>query len=771
MKNRLLLICALTWLWSCGKNTSLNQKYVKDIQELNVAMQEASPGTEIVMANGMWKDVPIKFYGQGTEAAPIVLRAETPGEVLIEGESFLHLAGEHLIVEGLYFKNGYSPAGGIISYRISRDSIANHCRVSNCVVDGFTRPNRWERDQWIEFYGRHNQLDHCYIAGKSNDGTTLMVYHKGNEHTRSHHQIVYNYFGPRPRKGGPRAETIRLGGSETSMTPGYVNVSDNYFDACNGEVEIISDKTNFNSFTHNIFDKCEGSLVMRHSDYTTVDGNIFIGGDDSDFYGGIRVINTGHWITNNYFYKIRGEEFRSPLALMNGIPKSSLNRYKQVTDVVVAHNTWVDCRSPWQVGVGQNKASASVLPKSEIRSAPPIRTTVANNIIYNTQPDPSPVVNHDDIKGVLFEKNILDNHGSAFTEYDAANNASLKMKQLNDWLFVPEGGQGEVLSDVFPGFGFEEIQEDLFEQSRSDANSLGAINGLTAAEAFKLDKKIYGPDWFSPEKEVAEPNTLPASSAEGELAAAIEKALPGDIIELGDDQYTIKRSLRINKELTLRSAGSNQAEINFIGAANTPVFEMYPGGGIRLENLSVKGEKNQLAFAPLEKNMSSSYKLHINNCAIEGFGFVLKAYRGSFADSITVSNSSIQNCENGFVLAADEKGDYNAEMVTFDQCTFSNVQRNVIHFYRGGYDESTIGGFLTLSNNTFTNCGKKESSGVLLKTRGIINVFITDNRFQDNPVKLVALLWGAKNNYHSNNSIVRSGQIKVEEQQKLELLY
>ena len=87
---------------------------------------------------------------------------------------------------------------------------------------------------------------------------------------------------------------------------------------------------------------------MRHSDYTTVDGNMFIGDDDSNFYGGIRLVNTGHWVTNNYFYKIRGKNFK-PLSHREWIPKSSLNRYKQVTDAVVAYNTWVDCRSPFQI--------------------------------------------------------------------------------------------------------------------------------------------------------------------------------------------------------------------------------------------------------------------------------------------------------------------------------------------------------------------------------------------------------------------------------------
>ena len=130
------------------------------------------------------------------------------------------------------------------------------------------------------------------------------------------------------------------------MTPSYVNVSNNLFEKCNGEVEIISSKSNFNQFKKNIFFECEGSLVLRHGNYANVESNIFIGNDNSKFIGGIRIINTGHWVTNNYFYKIKGNEFRSALAIMNGIPKSPLNRYNQVTDVVIAYNSFIDCKSP-----------------------------------------------------------------------------------------------------------------------------------------------------------------------------------------------------------------------------------------------------------------------------------------------------------------------------------------------------------------------------------------------------------------------------------------
>ena len=45
-------------------------------------------------------------------------------------------------------------------------------------------------------------------------------------------------------------------------------------------------------------------------------------------------------------------------------------------------------------------------------------------------------------------------------------------------------------------------------------------------------------------------------------------------------------------------------------------------------------------------------------------------------------------------------------MITIDLCEFINVQNNVIHFYRGGYYEYTIGVFLVITNNTYTTCRK-----------------------------------------------------------------
>jgi poly(beta-D-mannuronate) lyase len=151
----------------------------------------------------------------------------------------------------------------------------------------------------------------------------------------------------------------------------------------------------------------------------------------------------------------------------------------------------------------------------------------------------------------------------------------------------------------------------------------------------------------------------------------------------------------------------------------------------------------------------------------------LKAYKYSFSEDIDLSDSIFRNCQNGLELSEEieDKGEYNAENITIDACEFDNIAANVIDYYRGGYDESTVGGTLLVTNSKFTRCGGKEKNGILLNTYGIINVDISGNTFINNKVKQVAQLWGAKNNTHSDNTITNSGTMVVEENLKLNLFY
>lgn len=769
MKKTVKLLSVLSiviLLISCQEISSTTIK-VTNIEELNKAIKNAKAGDEIILANGVWKDVQIKFSGKGTKDKPIILRAETAGKVFIEGTSDLKIGGEYLEVRDLYFKNGYTPSNTVIDFRIDSKNIANNCKVINCVIEEYTQPDRATKDHWIEFWGRNNQLDHCYIAGKSNQGPTIIVSLKGNEHINNHHQITNNHFGPRPRKGGPQGETMQIGDSYTSMSPSYTNVSNNFFEHCNGEVEIISSKSNFNEFRNNIFFESEGSLVLRHGNYATVDGNIFIGNDNSKFIGGIRVVNTGHWITNNYFYKIIGDEFRSAMAVMNGIPKSPLNRYNQVTDVVVAYNSFIDCKAPFQFSVGANIDKSEVLPASEIRSARPIRTIVANNLIFNHKTDEYPIKNYDKVDGVIFENNISNNINQS--EVKGITTKDFESKQLADWLYVPIKND----TAVYIGFDFENIKNDLFGSERAKGNSIGAITLPVDKNKLAIDKKIYGASWFSNEKAVYTPIVIEVSTNK-EIVEALKKAKDGDIIVLTSSTYSITESLVIDKQITIKSKDINhKAEIIYSGSANTPAFQMHPKGNLILEGIVLSGNKVQNAFATLEKKMSKAYSLSVKNSQISNFNSVLKVSKGSFADTISIANTAIKNCAFGIQLAEeiDDRGDYNAEFVYITNSEFENVQSDVLNYYRGGYDESTIGGNLVIENNKFTNCGKLDKSGVLLQTIGIVNVELKKNSFTNNAVKLIAILWGEKKQQPIDNKIINSGKIEIQQNLIQKMMY
>ncbi|MFK8054829.1 MAG: chondroitinase-B domain-containing protein [Saprospiraceae bacterium] len=771
MRILLPLIALALLLAGCNNADTQIGLFATNSAELHEAIKNAKPGDNITLANGTWKDVEIRFNANGTEGNPITLQAEEAGKVSIEGKSDLKIGGSHLVVSGLHFKNGSSPSRAVIQFKINQDTLAFNCQVTNCVIDSYNQSQRNKTDLWVLIHGRNNSVDHCYFAGKSNRGPTLRVDLEGNESIKNYHNISNNHFGPRPPKGGPSAETIQIGNSYTSMAPSYTYVADNFFEYCNGEVEIISSKTNFNEFRNNVFYKSEGSLVTRHGNYCIVDGNYFIGDEASENVGGVRLIGSGHWVTNNYFYNLKGENFRSPLAVMNGIRKSPLNRYIQVTDVVVANNSWINCTAPLQFGVGSNIDQRDVLPASEIRSERPIRTIVANNLIHNEQGDPSPIVAHDKLDGINFQSNYINNQGVKFEGVDGLYTSDFSLNKLTENIWTPAGNLPD--TSIYQGFEFDQIATDILGAPRADNNAVGAITGIPTVDPQILDHSNYGASWFTP----ATPNATPEThkvSATGDLSSAIAKALPGDVIEVAAGNYSLTSSLIIDKPLTIRSAdASNKATINYTGAATTPAFEMNPQGQLTLSGVALTGTGTQYAFASLKEDMSSLYNLTLDNCEVSNFNYILKAYKYSFSENIRFTSSTFRDCENGIELSEEieDKGDYNAENITIADCSFDGIQKNVIDYYRGGYDESTVGGTLTVSNSTFTNSGAGEKSKVLLNTYGIINVHLTGNTFKNNNVKLVALLWGAKNNTHSNNNFSNSGEIRVEENLKLNLLY
>ncbi len=315
--------------------------------DLKPILKRIHAGDAIILTNGTWSDADLRFEGlTGTVERPIQIRSESVGKVVMTGSVRFRVSGTYVVVSGLIFRNT-SDISNVFELRTHSERHAHHCRVTDCRFEQTNNTSDIE-SRWLNIYGTHNRVDHCYFEGKRNRGPTLVVW-VSDQSERD--RLDHNHFGPRPKLGENGGETIRIGTSDTSEFDSSTTVEENFFDRCNGEGEIISNKSCGNVYRHNLFERCEGALTLRHGHRCVCDGNSFLGHKVSGT-GGVRIIGSRHTVINNYFEGLRGDAERAGICFMNGVPDSPLNGYAPVRQAVVAHNTFIDCKVTMEFGVG-----------------------------------------------------------------------------------------------------------------------------------------------------------------------------------------------------------------------------------------------------------------------------------------------------------------------------------------------------------------------------------------------------------------------------------
>jgi poly(beta-D-mannuronate) lyase len=439
---------------------------VRTVAELQEALRAAQPGDAVVLADGRWENADIVFDRVGEPDRPVLLRAETPGMVLLTGRSRIRIGGQHLTVEGLLFRDGYYP-GDVVSFRSSRP--AHYCRLTQCAIVDYSPPDKSSDSKWVSLYGSSNRVDHCFFAGKTNAGATMVVW-LPQEESPNHHVIHYNWFGPRPPLGVNGGETIRVGDSSTSMQASRTLVEDNYFEQCNGEIEIISNKSCENTYRSNTFESCEGTLTLRHGNRCLVEGNFFIG-NGLRSTGGVRIIGEDHRVVNNYFDRLTGTGTRAAISLMNGVQGSPLSGYFQVKRVLVAFNTVVMCAAPLVIGAGAG---------DDALTEPPQEVKVANNILWATRSPAITVV--DPASQVEYLANLNSD------ETDPA------LARSSDGLWRPAAASPAVGAAIG---AFPEVAEDFDGQPRPEAKDIGCDQTSQAPRLrWRWRKGDLGPGWL-----------------------------------------------------------------------------------------------------------------------------------------------------------------------------------------------------------------------------------------------------------------------------------
>ncbi|AUP78684.1 chondroitinase-B domain-containing protein [Flavivirga eckloniae] len=349
-------------------------------------------GDEIILANGVYStDERIDFVGMGTADNPIVFRAESPGGVIFTGGLRMNVGGEYLVIDGFYW-NGGEGVNNHIQFRNGTD-YARYCTIQNCTINGLEPepddPTTIDDDEstskhrWVVLYGQYNNVINCSFLNKRSPGALVLVelsYNFDNGEATAGHQIINNYFynyekrDPATQNAGD-SETIRVGASNYQAFNANVNVEGNYFNKSDGENEIITNKSANNIYKNNTFRACRGSLVLRHGANATVEGNYFLG-ENVEGTGGVRISDSGHTISNNYFQDLINEneqaQWNNGITFLGGSETSggSSNGYQKTENVLITHNSFYNVHSPLYFNTSKG-------------STDPIGT-FTNNLFYTT---------------------------------------------------------------------------------------------------------------------------------------------------------------------------------------------------------------------------------------------------------------------------------------------------------------------------------------------------------------------------------------------------
>jgi len=148
-------------------------------------------------------------------------------------------------------------------------------------------------------------------------------------------------------------------------------VESNYFYHCDGEVEMISNKSCDNIYRGKTFEACDGILTIRHGNRCKVKSNLFLGRNHQRA-GGVRITGEDHRVRNNEFDALLGKGAWAAISMMQGIPNSPLNGYFQLKRALISGNAVRGC--------------AEILAESvagKDTSLPTVEVTLADNQFSN----------------------------------------------------------------------------------------------------------------------------------------------------------------------------------------------------------------------------------------------------------------------------------------------------------------------------------------------------------------------------------------------------
>lgn len=332
-----------------------------DLASLSTVLTKALPGDTIWLKDGIYNNIAVTIGCKGEPSKRITIKPVNPGKVILTGGSTITITGSYVTLANLVLKDG-----GVTGRAVLIQGTGN--RVTGFDVS-YTNSNC---EQMVRIENSNNRVDHCYFHDWDKLGVWVTVWRPNSNANFA--MIDHNIFQNRKATSATNGlECIRVGTSDFSLSSSKSIIYNNLFDNCNGEIEVISNKSGENIYYKNTMTNCEGTLTLRHGNKCHVYRNKF----DQKLKpnsGGVRITGESHIVKNNLFKDIVGNgTTRVGISINNGVPNTAINGYYQVKDTQVLNNTFINCSDDFAVGV-RVKTECTLTP---------ITTTISGNVAYH----------------------------------------------------------------------------------------------------------------------------------------------------------------------------------------------------------------------------------------------------------------------------------------------------------------------------------------------------------------------------------------------------
>ena len=508
MNRAIIIILLLLSFLPAG--LSAGRKVYATASSFKSALSVAIAGDTIELADGAYDIGGNSLTKSGTADQRIVIKAQNRGKAELKGSSAFTGKGIAFVtIEGFLFTSSATT--------VVKTESCNNMRITRNVF----RLTETASGKWVLIGGtyniatansHHNRIDHNRFEGKTQLGNYVTIDGSpsslGSPEASTDDRIDHNHF----RTIGPRAtnemETIRIGQSEICRSESRTVVEENLFEECDGDPEIVSVKTKKSVIRWNTFVRSQGTVCLRSSDSSLVEGNWFFGGGKSGT-GGVRVYGQGHRIINNYFHALTGDTWDAPITITNGDAElsGSNTAHWRPTNITVAFNTFVENDQGLQFGFTNNGSYGKA----------PQNITAANNLVVGAKNQLVKVITAP--SNLVWQGNIMYPRSGA-TLGITATDAQVKVidPQLTgtDSLYRIAAGSPAVDAAIGP---WSAVGTDIDGQQRAGVWDVGA-DEVSSSQALHrpLTTTDVGPD---------APESLAVVTAVGEKRNRGTSLLPG----------------------------------------------------------------------------------------------------------------------------------------------------------------------------------------------------------------------------------------------------